>query len=64
MFCLGNLTYHVMLQVFEYGCKWICFVVTSNVHDAFVGIFVCLFAYLCVWGGFCLFVSSFVVVFF
>ena len=35
MWCLGVLTYNVMLQAFEHGYKYICFVLASNVHNAF-----------------------------
>ena len=36
MFCLGILTYNVVLQAFEHGYKYLCFVLVSNVHYAFV----------------------------
>ena len=39
-FAQAFLTYNVMCQAFEHGCK-VCFVFSSNVHYAFV------------WFGFC-----------
>ena len=36
---IGVLTCNVILQAFEHGYKYICFVLRSNVHYAFVGFF-------------------------
>ena len=55
MFCLGVLTYNVVLQAFEHGHKKICFVLSSNVHDAFV-LLLCLFV--------CVFVCLLLLIFF
>ena len=36
MFCLGVLTYDVVLPAVEHGYKYACFVFASNVHSGFV----------------------------